>query len=196
MDIGHTETIVNPHTRKFILLNDGKPLSWSEVVSLWANDEVFRTYFLRLLADSSFSAFFWETLPVTADTFDQDFEFVLVDSPALAKVTPERQAFGDYFGRPSAYPGVAAFPNLGGDAFLVVPAPEIAEIAAYSHIANFVRNAPFAQQQALLQCLSAEINRKLSNHKLWVSTSGLGVYWLHIRLDSRPKYYQYSPYKT
>ncbi|MDF9799652.1 hypothetical protein OKW21_004915 [Catalinimonas alkaloidigena] len=28
-----------------------------------------------------------------------------------------------------------------------------------------------------------------------MSTSGLGVYWLHIRLDSRPKYYQFDPYR-
>ena len=31
---------------------------------------------------------------------------------------------------------------------------------------------------------------------LWVSTSGLGVYWLHVRLDSYPKYYQHAPYKN
>lgn len=30
---------------------------------------------------------------------------------------------------------------------------------------------------------------------LWCSTSGLGVYWLHIRLDQYPKYYTYRPYK-
>ncbi len=31
---------------------------------------------------------------------------------------------------------------------------------------------------------------------LWLSTAGGGVAWLHVRLDSRPKYYGYSPYKT
>ena len=30
---------------------------------------------------------------------------------------------------------------------------------------------------------------------VWTSTSGLGVYWLHVRLDSRPKYYQHQPFK-
>ena len=29
---------------------------------------------------------------------------------------------------------------------------------------------------------------------VWMSTSGAGVSWLHIRLDSRPKYYQYRPF--
>ena len=36
----------------------------------------------------------------------------------------------------------------------------------------------------------------LSDQPLWVSTCGLGVYWLHVRLDSFPKYYRYAPYQT
>ena len=33
------------------------------------------------------------------------------------------------------------------------------------------------------------IESKKPDQKLWVSTSGLGVFWLHLRLDSYPKYY-------
>ena len=29
---------------------------------------------------------------------------------------------------------------------------------------------------------------------LWVSTAGLGVSWLHVRLDARPKYYRHDAY--
>ncbi|WP_391540805.1 DUF6940 family protein [Halomicronema hongdechloris] len=29
----------------------------------------------------------------------------------------------------------------------------------------------------------------------WVNASGLGVAWLHVRLDTRPKYYQHEPYR-
>ena len=29
---------------------------------------------------------------------------------------------------------------------------------------------------------------------VWLSTSGEGVAWLHFRLDSDPKYYQYRPF--
>jgi hypothetical protein len=31
--------------------------------------------------------------------------------------------------------------------------------------------------------------------KIWMSTCGTGVYWLHLRLDSKPKYYTYAPYR-
>ncbi len=29
----------------------------------------------------------------------------------------------------------------------------------------------------------------------WLNTSGLGVPWLHVRIDSRPKYITYRPYR-
>ena len=34
-----------------------------------------------------------------------------------------------------------------------------------------------------------------NNEPIWFSTSGSGVAWLHFRLDSRPKYYTYKPFK-
>jgi hypothetical protein len=30
---------------------------------------------------------------------------------------------------------------------------------------------------------------------LWLSTAGMGVSWLHVRLDSSLKYYGYKPFK-
>jgi hypothetical protein len=40
------------------------------------------------------------------------------------------------------------------------------------------------------------VARRLSSAPLWLSTSGLGVAWLHVRLDERPKYYTHAPYRT
>ena len=31
---------------------------------------------------------------------------------------------------------------------------------------------------------------------VWVSTAGMGVSWLHVRFDSRPKYYRWGEYTT
>lgn len=30
----------------------------------------------------------------------------------------------------------------------------------------------------------------------WLSTSGLGVSYLHVRIDSRPKYYSFDEYRN
>ena len=37
--------------------------------------------------------------------------------------------------------------------------------------------------------------RQDPGRSVWLSTSGLGVYWLHMRLDSYPKYYTHDEYK-
>ncbi len=171
---------------------DNGVLSYAAVLAGWCTDPGFRTFFNRLLADAPFAACFWETPPVTRATLEQPFECVVVDSPALAGVSADRAAFADYFD--STGEMVADFPNLGGDALLVAPCPQ-GDDAVYPHLATFVRNAPAAQQQALWQRVGECVTGRLSERPLWVSTAGLGVYWLHLRLDSFPKYYTWHPYR-
>ena len=91
--------------------------------------------------------------------------------------------------------------NLGGDALLVAPCPMGPEIDLdrYSSLASFMRQAPQDQIKAFwlesAKAILEYIETKKPSQKLWVSTSGLGVYWLHLRLDSYPKYYTFYPYK-
>ena len=40
------------------------------------------------------------------------------------------------------------------------------------------------------------LERRLSRQPLWLSSAGLGIYWLHLRLDSRPKNYSFQPYRV
>jgi hypothetical protein len=88
-------------------------MSYADVVEHWRADEPFRAFFAALLADPPFKAYFWETPPVTQATAARAFEFVLVDSPELAALAPEPDAFAGHFIPSQA---VATFPNIGGDA--------------------------------------------------------------------------------
>jgi hypothetical protein len=167
-------------------------LPYAAVLEGWQSDAGFRAFFNQLLADAPFTACFWETPPVTSASLDQAFECVIVDSPALAGVTAAPAAFAAYFD--SARNRVTDFPNLGRDAWLVVPCPQGPE-PVYAHLAAFARSGPVTQQQALWQRVGECVTSRLSDRPLWVSTSGLGVYWLHVRLDSFPKYYTWRPYR-
>src|SRR5262249_44402359 len=60
---------------------DALPVSYAEVLRRWQQDADFRSLFIALLADSPFSAFRWETPPITTATANRPFEFVLLDSP-------------------------------------------------------------------------------------------------------------------
>ncbi len=171
---------------------DSLPVSYVEVLKRWESDSEFRTFYLGLLSESPFPAFRWETPPITSLTANRPFEFVLVNSPEIDR-TPDVAAFREHF-KVESESQVVEFANLGKDAVLVVPCPS-ASHSAYGHLGAFVRNAPVPQQHALWERVGTAMQRRLGTKPVWLSTAGAGVTWLHVRLDDRPKYYGYAPYR-
>jgi len=178
---------------RFALEFNGKPATFADVVQGWQSDPRFRGMFNSLLADVAFAAFRWETPPVAAATVTRPFEFVLLDSPGLAR-RPDPNAFAEHFKR-SPETSVLEVPNLGRDAIMIVPCLETVP-AAYGHLAAFVREAPEWQRHALWQLVGEVMGRRVGAKPVWLSTAGAGVSWLHIRLDDRPKYYGFGPYRN
>ncbi len=177
---------------QFMIQHDAQSLSFQDVFLGWQNDEAFRQFFNALLADSSFDAFRWEVPCVRSSTLTQPFECVLLDSPGLIGRL-DASSFARQF--QNANDNVVAFQNLGGDATLIVPCP-IADTSAYGHLASFVRAAPATQQSLLWTMVGSAMLNRIGDKPLWLSTAGFGVSWLHVRLDIRPKYYGFDPYKN
>jgi len=171
---------------------DDRPVKFSDVLRLWHSDPSFRTFFIALLADAPYSAFRWETPPITATTANRPFEFVLLDSPEL-ETEADPEAFAEHF-RSSTDHDVVWFPNLNNDAILVVPRP-VGPVTAYGHLASFVRSAPASQKHALWSLVGKLMEDRLGSSLVWLSTAGAGVPWLHVRIDQRPKYYCHRPYR-
>ena len=119
---------------------------------------------------------------------------VLVDAPALLEPPADERSFARHFRTAAAGQGVVTFANLGGDAILVAPCPE-GPPQAYSHLARFVREGSPDQQDGFRTAVGEALEQSVTAAPLWLSTSGLGVAWLHMRLDSQPKYYTYRPYR-
>jgi hypothetical protein len=170
-------------------------ISVRSALELCRDDEGFRASLIGELARAPFAAYFWETPPITNATLQDPFEFVLTEARGLVAASPEIGAFQEHFSRDDDRDGVVAFDNLGGDATLVVPCP-LASQDAYVHLAAFVRKAPATQAHALFRRLADEALARVSQRPLWLSTAGMGVFWLHVRLDARPKYYRHAPYKS
>jgi hypothetical protein len=168
-------------SRRFSPRREGAPVAYADVLRLWQQDESFRSFFIALLRDSELSSFRWETPPVTKATIDRDFEFVLLDAPGLDRRV-DAKAFAEHFRSIVSDDGVVTFPNLGND--------------AYGHLASFIRKAPDTQKHALWRAVGAAMEARVSKKPLWLSTAGMGVSWLHVRLDSRPKYYGFDEYRT
>lgn len=188
-------TQLDSTAQKVVFHEHGAPVSMRQTYELFLSNASFRETFIEQLSAVPFSAYFWETPPITTDTLDRPFEYVITNAPRLASVLPDVQAFDEHFRKDTSRAGIVTFENLGRDAILVVPRP-LEKLAAYTHWAAFLRGAPRAQVHALLEAVARAVLAKASHRPLWVSTAGMGVSWLHVRLDSQPKYYRHIPYTS
>jgi hypothetical protein len=151
------ESLSDGRVQKFAVFRDDAAVTYSDVLKLWRNDKAFRSFFIALLADSPFAAFRWETPPVTAANNGRPFEFVLVQSASLDRPVNPR-AFASHF----TDADVVTFPNLDGDAVMVVPCP-VVEDSVYGHLASFLRNAPESQVHHLWQAVGATMQDRLGD---------------------------------
>jgi hypothetical protein len=179
---------------KVTLFQNNENLTFTEVIEKWQDNVEFRQFYISLIANLPFEAIYWESPAINIDTRGRKYEFVAVESKQLARVEPDSTAFIEHFNSATTDKRIIAFENLSGDAKLVVPYP-ICSVDSYTHLAKFLREAPDYQCHAFFQIVGKEVSNRLNHNPLWLNTSGLGVSWLHARLDSYPKYYTYSPYK-
>jgi len=165
------------------------PLTWREILTGWRTAS-FATGFSSLLANDTFQAFRWETPALTSSGLDDAFEFVTVDATELIRPA-DPHAFDEHFNPAEA---VVTFATLGGRSTLIAPCPQ-AGASDFTHLAAFLRSASDEQSQALWAEVSTAMTEHLGPQPVWLSTAGDVVAWLHVRLDPRPKYYHYSPYR-
>lgn len=183
---------VSETANRYRLTDGGAPLSYGDVIDYWKDDDdAFRRFFVELLDAAPFTCFRFEAPAVTRATLGRAFEFVLVDSPEI-DMPPDYRDFQAHFDDNSD--AVLVFDNLGGDATMIVPRPRD-DAPGYAHIAAFIQHAPLSQQLRLWRVVGETMHARLGPAPLWLNTAGGGVPWLHVRLDSRPKYYVFDDYR-
>jgi hypothetical protein len=179
-----------------------------------------------LLASCPYRAAFWETPPVRpSQTHAAEMEFVLLDAPQLDRFArrggPDESAFAEHFGACREEHVGCVFESLGRDAVLVSPKPERYQSQRQqppkskaatkttvgatnpAHLLAYLRSAPSSEQRAMwklvggtwLETMAGRLDQQRDD-PVWLSTSGMGIAYLHFRLDRRPKYYNYDPYKA
>jgi hypothetical protein len=174
------------------LAGTDRALTFEQVAHAWTADSAFRRFWIESLGQVPFDAYCWECPPIQESTRSRRFECVFLSSPSLAGMPVDTEAFAEHFRRDRE---VVTFGNLGGDALLVVPCPEESG-ADFSHLGSFTKTASPSLQQALWNAVGQALESRIGARPIWLSTAGHGVAWLHVRLDTRPKYYRYAPYRN
>jgi hypothetical protein len=147
---------------------------------------------------SYYDAYFFETKGATStNAHTKQFEFVLINAKPLHTFCttngPSPDTFAEYLYCLPKEETCCSFMNLGKTSTLISPK----YLGEYSHIGKFLRNASKHEIHKLWEKITDEylhVLRVNPTKSRWLSTSGLGVSWLHFRIDDRPKYYVYQPF--
>lgn len=180
------------HAIRFRLKKDDHFLSFAEVFDLWEKEEDFVDFYTESLIQTEYEAFYWEHPALQEEYLEKRYECILQRSRPLERARVNEEAFQEHIH--TSQP-CADFLNLGKNARLVVPTKQ-ADTTGYRHLGEFIRTAQASQIKAVFQRVGKAMKQELSAEKMiWLNTAGLGVIWLHIRLDTRPKYYKTKHYK-
>jgi len=203
-------------TKYHFVKEDNAALTYIDAMNLLATgDEEFIGMINAAIISHPSKALFWECTSFTANTASNiPFEFVLIPSSRLENIVTDMMPFRTHFDgyRQSetaqlSTEEVISFQSLGKDALLVVPCPPdlnnlTTNSAGMAHLTSFIRTASPAHREALWRKVGISVLDTLSSAavspdtRFWLSTSGLGVSWLHVRIDTVPKYYNWEEYKN
>lgn len=157
---------------------------WSEVLKNWENGIPF-TYPDHLKDGEKFH---WNTTPLT-----KEMDTVYLEKFKENSALPDRQnknAFKDKLNEAEKeqVKYATSFHNLSRDTILVVPMPRTGK--SYATLKDFANNAPMKQQQEFWKLVAKKAKKQVKKYgKVWISTHGLGVPYLHVRICKEPKYY-------
>ena len=158
---------------------------WSEQIESWRSGNCLS------YPSNIKSQFLWETSPIYKDK-DTNYEEEFIICKQLDNQVNDYSSFSEHIHK-SKDSNVVSFFNLSKTSKLIAPMPKNKD---YTSIKLFIDNADKEQQISFWKKIAEEIdNILINNDKIWVSTHGLGVPYLHVRIDTFPKYYHTKKFK-
>jgi hypothetical protein len=155
-------------------------MKWEEVMDNWKSGDIVE------YPSNLNKAFLWETTPITK-RMNTTYKEKFIKSDSLDRSSCDYGSFRTHI-KKSNDRNVVSFLNLSKKSLLVVPMPRKGK--DYSSLKKFIDNSSDNQQMELWKEVAYQVENLLkTNNKVWISTHGLGVPYLHVRLDLYPKYY-------
>ena len=163
-------------------------LTWPHIASLLVQSPSFRGLWNQTWADLS-TDFMWKPVPIHP-AFATTYPFFVAIAPSSFR-SANSSAYRSHLNRLAPDQRVAVFPNLSGDAQLVVPEAT----GAYGHIRAFCQLASQPLWDDFWQQVGAITQEFIAQQTaIWCNTHGHGVPWMHVRFDPTHKYAAFPPY--
>lgn len=190
--------------KRFAAFDRGEPVSVDRWIESLLSSPAHISQFVDQIREAStnYPAYFFETKGVSSKTLSKQFEFVLVNSEQLHRFVQSRGHDYDVFSEYLDHGGTSlctsvSFLNLDRTSTLIAPRAIQPSKYMYTHLGQFMRYAPKEEVIDFWQLVLKKYNDSLDggiNRRVWLSTSGMGVAWLHMRIDNRPKYYTFHAF--
>ncbi len=167
-------------------------VKFDEFFSLLATNENFRNDIINIFKESNFKYAYWEFPPYYNVTSQNLAEFSLIKSSSFGNANSK--SFEEHF-KGKLDNDIVSFYNLSGDTKLVTINSTDLKNQTFCHIMEFMLHALHKTKHELLTKIGEEMLKFTnSKNKIYLSTHGHGVPWLHIRICNKPKYYTNSAY--
>lgn len=145
----------------------------------------FRKEIINILKTSKFQEYLFQCDKLIPNKY---FAFTLIDYPALSSKNNlcDYDAFAEHFTNACK---VCVFSNLGKNAILISPNyknNKNTNTTDYKTIASYFKSASDTDLNRLLKTIGENVYEGC-----YLSTHGLGVNYLHVRIEKTPKYYVY-----
>lgn len=175
--------------------NKGNQLLFSDVIQLMIKQPLLWHNLLKnVIINTENAGNFMEWPKLTHLSLKNPFHAVFLPSNELAFTIPNPKAFNM-----DNQEKVIVIKNLSRDTMLVIP--DLNSSKNFAHLTTFMIEVDEREDKELIEqywkavgeTIKTEIEKNGKNGT-WVSTSGLGIPWLHMRISQSPKYYHYKEY--
>ena len=103
---------------------------------------------IRIMKESEYDGFYFETKKINKKKINDPFEFVLVETTSFRNYSPQPDAFKDHF--KNASKNIVSFPNLKKNSILVSPVPNSSINNKFMiHLSEFIKNVDIAVAKEL-----------------------------------------------
>lgn len=157
---------------------------WNQVLTEWETGNYPK------IPNNIKKPFFWRTSVVKKNK-DSIYKEEFLENDELSAVKrQDLKTFSEHFQKKKNVNEkyAIAFPNLSGDTTLVVPIPRNGK--QFTNLYKFMNNASEIHKVEFWKKVAKEIRKMQAKFEnIWISVHGLGVNYLHVRICSKPKYY-------
>jgi hypothetical protein len=185
--IGH---VMNSEGIEISFTEDGKNLTFRELFFLMRDHPInFHNALKEAVKSLDYPAVFLEFPKINDGKLSERNVCTIIKAHSLLNTEGNPEAFSL-----SCTEKVCKTENLSKDAILIIP--NLTSQHDYGHLYKFLMNCDDNEEIRLFwKAVGESIFKQLDLwSNIWISTSGLGIPWLHLRISRTPKYYHYTPY--